>query len=98
LEKPVRFWDRDFRLGFGVRIEGVATPHDGVELGPLAGRLDAQPDPATWSVRLRRTLVPLPDRDADLLVGLLSPKLRRRAEVLPDYLKACKAGTSGGTA
>jgi hypothetical protein len=98
--EPVRFRDRDFQLGFHVHIDAVAKPHDGVELGSLAGRLDALPDPATWSVRMRRTLIPLSEGDASLITKLLKPKLRRRSDVLTDYLEACKVTKSvvGGVA
>jgi hypothetical protein len=94
------FRDREFEVGFRVHIDGLAPPHDGVELGPLAGRLDALPDPATWSVRMRRTLIPLSERDALLIGDLLEPKLRRRRDVLSDYLTACKATATaiGGVA
>jgi hypothetical protein len=84
------FRDRDFQAGFRIRVDGVATPHDSVELTPLAGQLDALPDAATWSVRMRRSLVPLSERDATLLLHLLEPKLRRRTDVLAAYLDACK--------
>jgi hypothetical protein len=100
LDEPARFRNRDFHVGFGIRVEGVAAPHDGVELGPLAGRLDALPDPVNWRVRMRRTFIPLSVRDAELLVELLRPKLCRRADVLPAYLEACTvtASAAGGAA
>jgi hypothetical protein len=95
----VRFRDRAFEVGFRVRIEGVAAPHDGAELAPLAGQLDALPDAATWSVRMRRSLLPLSDRDATMILDLLDPKLRRRTDVpgrLPRRLQGDNHMTDGG--
>ena len=96
LEEPMHFRHRDFPIGFGVKFRGLAAPHDGVELGPLAGSLDALPDAATWSARMRRTVLPLSPRDSELLVDLLEPKLRRRADVLSAYMEACKVTTTAG--
>ena len=92
LEAPIHFRGRDFAVGFSVRIESVATPHEGVELGSLAGQLDALPDPASWSVRLRRSLIPLSERDTMTIEGLLQPLMRPLPEVLSSYLTACRVG------
>jgi hypothetical protein len=94
LDEPVRFRDREYQVGFGLAIDGLAEPHDGVELAPLAGELDALPEPATWSVGMRRTLLPLSDRDARLILDKLEPKLRNRSDVLADYLRECKVTTT----
>jgi hypothetical protein len=53
--------------------------------------------PAGW---MRRTLIPLSERDALLIGDLLEPKLRGRKDVLTDYLAACKvtATAVGGVA
>jgi hypothetical protein len=75
-----------------MQIVGVATPHEGVDLAPLAGRLDALPDSASWGVRLRRSLVPLSTRDATTLQSRLEPLMRPLPEVLTSHLKACRVG------
>jgi hypothetical protein len=90
LDTPVTFREREFGLGFELVIEGIAPPHDGVELATYAGRLDALPDPATWSVRMRRSLVPLSKRDTALLERELRRRLRPLGEVLDAYRAACK--------
>jgi hypothetical protein len=92
LEEPEHFRGRDYAAGFSLQIGGVTTPHAGVELGPLAGRLDALPDPASWSVRLRRSFVPLSKRDAATIQELLEPLTRPLPEVLGSYLEACRLG------
>lgn len=90
LHRPVSFRDREFSTGFDVKVTGVAPLHTGVELAPLAGSLAFLPDRATWSVRLRRSLIPLNDDDAATLSERLDPLLRPREEVLPDYQAAAK--------
>ena len=90
LEAPVSFRGRDFTIGFDVEVTGVAEVHNGVELGPLAGQLDFLPDPATWSVRLRRSLVPLSDRDARTLTTRLKPLLDQPEGRVADYVAAAK--------
>jgi len=94
LEAPVSFRGRDFTIGFDVEVTGVARVHDGVELGPLAGRLDFLPDPSTWSVRLRRSLVPLGDNDARELATRIQPLLGSLDERAADYVTAAKINPS----
>ncbi len=86
----VQFRGRDFPVGMRLRITGVAPPHASVELGPLAGTLDALPHPATWSVRLRRALVPLSDHDEQLVRDKLDPLLQPRTCILSAYRTASK--------
>ena len=88
LHRPVSFRDREFSTGFDVQVTGVAPLHTGVELAPLAGSLAFLPDPATWSVRLRRSLIPLNDDDAAVLSRRLDSLLRPREEVLTEYQTA----------
>ena len=59
-------------------------------LAPLAGSLSFLPDRATWSVRLRRSLIPMNDDDAAVLSKRLEGLLRPREEVLTDYQLAAK--------
>ncbi|GAA4401926.1 hypothetical protein GCM10023168_12000 [Fodinibacter luteus] len=93
LPEAVSFRGRDFTTGFDVDIEGVAPLHHGVELGPMAGHLDFLPDAATWSVRLRRSLIPLSERDASAISSKLMHHVQPRGEVLAGYLRASKTGT-----
>jgi hypothetical protein len=53
-------------------IEALAPFRSGLELAPLVPRLQATfPDPATWSIRMRRALVPLSEGDAKVLGAAL---------------------------
>lgn len=63
----MRFGDRDFPVGLGLRIERLAPQREGLELAPLVRRLRTFPDPNSWSARMRRALVLLDDRDVPLL-------------------------------
>lgn len=90
LNEPIRFRGRDYPFGFRLNIEGLALPHKGIDLGHMAGLLDALPDPAIWSTRLRRSPLALSARDAALILDRLQPMLRPRREVLAAYIEACK--------
>jgi hypothetical protein len=89
LAKPVVFGDREFPYIVEFRIESLAPRRKGVELAPLVTRLrETFPDPATWSVRMRRALVPLPPADARLLEG----ELRRAVPPYPEALSTYSSG------
>jgi hypothetical protein len=89
LDTRVTFREREFGLGFELVIDGIAPPHDGLELATYAGG-STLPDPATWSVRMRRSLVPLSKRDTALLERELRRRLRPLGEVFDAYRVACK--------
>jgi hypothetical protein len=73
LAKPLVFAARDFPYLVELRIESLGPLRDGVELAPLVPRLGATvPDTETWSVRMRRALVPLAASDARLIERELS--------------------------
>ncbi len=63
----------------------------GVELRPLVPDLHAFPDARSWSVRLRRPLVPLDEHDAALLQRHLAPLLEPPDRHLAAYQQARKA-------
>jgi hypothetical protein len=86
LDRPVIFGDRLFPLGCDLSIERLAPWPRGVELAPLVPELDAFPDPATWSARMRRPLVPLSSRDTDLLWSRLEPELEDTDDARSTYL------------
>jgi hypothetical protein len=85
LTEPVRFGERSFTEGFGLNFQGLAPFREGVVLRDLVPRLAVFPDPATWSVRMRRTALALPPADAELLTTELSPLLRPYSEVVEQY-------------
>jgi hypothetical protein len=87
LKQPVRFGDREFPVGVELRIELLAPQRQGVELAPLVERLEAFPDPRTWSARMRRALVPISARDAKLL----ERELRQVALPYPKALESYAA-------
>ena len=96
LPDAVSFRGRDFTTGFDVAIDGVAPVHQGVELGQMAGHLDFLPDADTWSVRLRRSLISLSERDANAIRAVLTPHLQPLRDVLPDYVSAAKTSADRG--
>lgn len=68
VDKPRRFGDRGYPIVVGLAIESLAPLREGVELAPLVARLRSTfPDPATWSIRMRRALVPVEERDAKVI-------------------------------
>ena len=67
LDKPVEIAGRAFVAGCSLRVERLAAWSEGVEIAPLVPRLEMFPDPSSWPIRLRQTLVPLPAADAALL-------------------------------
>lgn len=77
LDQPVKIASRSYPVGCDVEFPAATSWPAGVELGPLVGELDTFRDLGrNWSIRLRRPLVGLTDRDASLL-------LRRLAEITP---------------
>jgi hypothetical protein len=90
LPKPVGIAGRTYTHGCRLQLDRAAPPHEGLELAPLVPRLHAFPDPTTWSVRLRRTLMTIDDHDADLVRGALEGRLCPLEEVLGQYVKAAR--------
>ena len=88
LEQPVVFGQRQYPMGCRLALGGLAPRGQGVELAPLIPRLQAFPDPATWSVRMRRTVVPLPADDVVLLREALAQHLVDLRRALPSYVAA----------
>jgi len=85
LADPVVFGDREFPYLVKLRIDSLAPLREGVELSPLVKRLPRTfPDAATWSVRMRRALVPLPPAEA----RLLERELRRVTSPYPEALSS----------
>ena len=88
LPKPVHIADRTYTHGCRIDVDRAAPPLQGLELAPLVQQLHAFPDPATWSVRMRRTLLTLDDHDARLLRRGLEGHVRPLGEVLKRYEEA----------
>jgi hypothetical protein len=90
LAESVEFRGRQFTEGFAVEIQGIAPYGEGVELAPLAGHLHALPDAATWSVRLRRSIVSLDEQDETTVRELLDMMLIPLDQAIEGYKNACR--------
>jgi hypothetical protein len=90
LDDPIVFSGRRFPVGCPIRLESLVPLGHGVELAPLVPRLDAFPNSATWSVRMRRTLVGLSARDITLLLDELRSRLAPGLDAQAAYLAAAK--------
>lgn len=86
LTDPVVFGGQSFPVGCDLRITGLAARGAGPELRDMVGRLHLFPDPRTWSVRMRRVLVPLDAHDAAIVHSELEPHLQARVLHLAGYL------------
>jgi hypothetical protein len=85
-ERPVTFAGREYPLLVRLRIEVLAPLRTGVELAPLVPRLPATfPNPSSWSVRLRRALVPIEAADALLLERALSQETLPYEDAVGSY-------------
>nr|WP_238420814.1 hypothetical protein [Streptomyces taklimakanensis] len=85
LPEPVRFGDREFTEGCALEIEALAPFRAGRVLRDLVPRLSVFPDPASRSVRLRRTALTVPERDAELIERELAPHLVPYADAIDGY-------------
>ncbi len=84
--RPPSFGGREFPFVVELRIESLAPLREGLELAPLVPRLRRTfPDPKSWSVRMRRALVPLDARDAPLLERELGTHVARYADAIGTY-------------
>ncbi|MCF1510499.1 hypothetical protein [Streptomyces glomeratus] len=85
LDEPVVFGERTFPEGCRLKVSGLARCREGLVLRDLVPRLSVFPDPATWSVRMRRASLTLPVTDADLVRAELEPLLRPYDEAAEGY-------------
>jgi hypothetical protein len=85
LAEPVRFGEREYALGLDLAIDVLAPPRGGVELAPLVPELDSFPNKDAWSATMRRSLVPLTDRDAERLERELRPLAAPYADAAAAY-------------
>lgn len=91
LDPPVALVGRTFTRGCDLDITSLAPYLTGVELAELVPRLAAFPDKENWSIRLRRPLVRLTERDATLLRGGLGTVAERPPDAaLQGYLERIK--------
>ncbi len=84
--EPIGSGDRTFPFEVELSIELLCPPREGVELAPLVRELaETFPDPRSWSVRLRRALVPLAPADAERIDRLLEAVALPYREVRDEY-------------
>ncbi|WP_036323531.1 hypothetical protein [Microbispora sp. ATCC PTA-5024] len=86
LDEPVRIAGREYPTGCNLRVDQLVPWGSGVELQPLVARLDAFPNPAAWSIMLRRALLRLSAKDAALLWERLASLSGGLSVNLPGYL------------
>lgn len=79
------FGGREYPLVVELEIESPAPLREGVELAPLVPMRATFPDPKTWSVRMRRALVPLDRADSEVIGRELAAVACSRSEALPTY-------------
>jgi hypothetical protein len=85
------FNGREYPYVVQLEIESLAPLREGLELAPIVPRLRATfPDAATWSVRMRRALVPLDAGDAAELERSLGEVVEPYPAALASY-----EGTAG---
>ncbi len=80
------FGDQEYPNVIELEITSLAPRREGVELAPLIPRLPRTfPDPRSWSIRMRRALVPLDAADARLIETELQPVVRPYKESVSSY-------------
>ena len=89
---------RVYTSGCELKITGLAPLGDGVVLANIVEQLEVfQPYPQTWSARMRRSILPLPSRDVEVIFAQLKPTLLDTSETAGAYLeRAAYASKLGG--
>ena len=90
LDDPVEIAGRRFELGCEIAFDSLTPRGAGVVLAELVAELDAFPDPASWSARMRRPLVALPSEDHELITARLTPQLRPAGKAIGEYLRLAR--------
>jgi hypothetical protein len=83
---------RVYTSGCDLRITGLAPLGQGPVLADMVQDLIVfQPNPHAWSARMRRSILPLPAQDADLILKQLQPLLRNPEETVGAYLERAES-------
>ena len=77
---------RTFPIGCSFELLELAPRHEGVVLAELVAELAVFPNASTWSARMRRPLLSLPDDDAKLIERELTELTRQPVGVLARYM------------
>jgi hypothetical protein len=85
-KRPPKFGDRKYPYVVELEITSLAPLREGLELAPLIPELRRTfPDPKTWSVRMRRALVPIGPLEATVLAYELDAYVVSYADAIPTY-------------
>jgi len=87
---PIQVAGREFSLGLCLDVDAVTPCRQGVDLAALVPQLSMFPNPNTWSVRLRTSLLHVPPADHRLIRKRLRPLVQPLADALPGYRKAAQ--------
>jgi hypothetical protein len=90
LSEPVVFEQRRYVTGCDLGVQGLTPLRGGVDLGSMVPELSAFAGRTHWNMSLRRPLVPLAPRDADILKRELTPLLQHYERYLGDYIEAAR--------
>jgi hypothetical protein len=85
LVKPISIGQREFSLVCDIALKSLAPFREGVVLAELVPRLEVFTDKNSWSVRMRRPLLPLPAKDVRLVVKELAGIARPVDETIGQY-------------
>ena len=97
LEPAVELVGRSFPSGCDIDLVSLAPYLTGVELVPLVPRLDAFEGASAWGMRLRKPLVPISHKDADLLTKQLRPLVTDLSSAVGSYLEKIRPVTGRRT-
>lgn len=79
---------RVYTSGCELKITGLAPLGNGVVLADIVERLEVfRPHPHAWSARMRRSILPLPSQDVDVIMALLEPTLLDPSETAEPFLE-----------
>ena len=88
LNDPVIIAGRELPYGCSINVSSLVPLGLGVSVRTLVDRLDIfSENPRAWAARLRRTVVPLSDHDANTFGESLSAQEQRPEAVLKPYLE-----------
>ena len=88
LDSQRQIGGRIYASGCHLRITGLVPLGHGLILADIVTRLEVfQPNPQAWSVRMRRSTLALPPRDAELISAQLKPILCDPEKAASAYLE-----------
>lgn len=79
---------RVYASGCDLKLTGLAPLGEGIILADIVGELAVfQPNPSTWGIHMRRSVLPLPSQDAELILARLKPLLCGPDETAGAYME-----------